>query len=207
MTESVPSAEGRTSNLIEGLRELQGQYMMLADLVAKKREAAEKLVEIISTIQQEADITIPLKPERLGSDCRSAYLVANGVVVMFDVSRDMTSKSLSTFPPDIVVSVVEECTAELGRQISDRRRTETETVNALEKVLKELKRAQATFAQARADESHLLARSAEGEQASADASAQKGGQVAGGAASGKNQAAFQYKGSFGNEQAQEGSRA
>ena len=201
------SPEGRTSTLIEGLRDLQGQYMMLADLIAKKRDCAEKLVEIVATIQQEADITIPLKPEVVGNGCRSAYLVSNGVVVMFDVSRNMTSKSLSLFAPDTVVSVVEECTAELGRQISDKRRTESETVIALEKVLKELKRAQATFAQAR---------SADGKGGDARPEPEVGGrstaggpqaQVANEGAQTKGQpGAFQYKGSFGREPAQEGAR-
>lgn len=153
MSETV-KAEAKPAGLVEGLRDIQGQYMMLADLFEKEKAYAIKLTEIVKELQQEADEVIPLRPEAIGENCQAAYLVSEAVVVMFDSHRKMTSKPFSQLPAGAIVSAIQDSTSALGRMIAEKRRTESERVDSLEKVLKELKKTQATFKSAALDEAH-----------------------------------------------------
>lgn len=130
---------------VDELRDLQNQYRELSDLHEKQKVYAEQLSEIVRALQREADVTIPLSPDVLSQDCSAAYLVSDAVVVMFDIHREMTSKSLSRFPPHVVVSVIEECASELGRQLSKKREAESEKVETLEKVLREISKAHGPY--------------------------------------------------------------
>jgi len=140
MAERTTKAEKGLGYLDE-LREIQDQYRELSDLHEKQKVYAEQLSEIVRALQREADATIPLRPSILGDQWSAAYLVSDAVVVMFDLHREMTSKPLSKFPPSVVVAVIEECASELGRQLAKKREAESEKVETLEKVLREISRA------------------------------------------------------------------
>jgi hypothetical protein len=145
MSATQPKPEARPLGLIEGIRDIQGQHMMLVDLLEKEKAYTLKLTEMVKTLQHDADEVIPLRPEAIGERCQAAYLVSDGVVVMFDDKRHMTSKPFSALPASAIVSAIEDSTSALSRLMAEKRRTEGERVESLERVMKELKKAQATF--------------------------------------------------------------
>lgn len=151
MAERVTKPD-KGSGYIDELRAIQSQYRELSDLHEKQKIYAEQLSEIVRALQREADATIPLRPNILSEQCSAAYLVSDAVVVMFDIHREMTSKPLSKFPPSVVVSVIEECASELGRQLRKKRESENEKVETLEKVLREISKAQSPYRRQREEE-------------------------------------------------------
>ena len=140
------------AGFVDSLRDIQGEYIMLGDLYEKQRSYGSKLSEMMKTLQFEVDTIIPIRPEALGKPCRAAYLVSEAVVVVFDSNGGLTSKPLYTLAPDVIVSIIQECTPELQRLLSEKRRAETSKVRSMERVLKELKKAQSTFKQTKRDE-------------------------------------------------------
>lgn len=126
--------------------------MMLGELYEKQKSYGQRLSEMMRTLQFEVDTVIPIRPEALGRPCRAAYLVSEGVVVVFDPSGAMSSKPLYALPSESIISIIQECTPELQRLLSEKRRNESSKVKSMERVLKELKKAQATFKQTKRDE-------------------------------------------------------
>jgi len=151
MAEDQKGVEG-SGKFVDSLRDIQGEYIMLTDLYEKERSYAQKLSEMMRALQFEVDSTIQIRSEILGEGYRAAYLVSEAVVVAFSKDGGMISRPLYRLPPNVIVSVIEECAPELRRLISDKRLTETNRVRSLERVLKELKKAQATFKQTRREE-------------------------------------------------------
>jgi len=141
-----------SAGFVDSLREIQGEYIMLGELYEKQKSYGQRLSEMMKTLQFEVDTVIPIRPEAMGKPCRAAYLVSEGVVVVFDTSGGMTSKPLYNLDSDVIISVIQECTPELQRLLSDKRRAEGAKVKSMERVLKELKKAQATFKQTKRDE-------------------------------------------------------
>jgi hypothetical protein len=152
LTQETQEKEQSSAGFVDSLREIQGEYIMLGELYEKQKSYGGKLAEMMKTLQFEVDSTIPIRPEALGRPCRAAYLVSEGVVVVFDMNGGMSSKPLYALPPDVIISVIQECTPELQRLLSDKRRAESGKVKSMERVLKELKKAQATFKQTRRDD-------------------------------------------------------
>lgn len=151
MAEDQKGVEG-SGKFVDSLREIQGEYIMLTDLYEKERSYAQKLSEMMRALQFEVDSTIQIRSEILGEGYRAAYLVSEAVIVAFSKEGGMISRPLYRLPPNVIVSVIEECAPELRRLISDKRLSETNRVRSLERVLKELKKAQATFKQTKRDE-------------------------------------------------------
>ena len=154
MTEEQKEKEESTT-FVDSLREIQGEYIMLTELYEKEKSYGAKLSEMMKTLQYEVDSTIPIRPEAIGEGCKEAYLVSEAVVVLVDATGNRISRPLYRLPPSTIMSVIEECTPELRRQLSEKRKGESNKVRSLERVLKELKKAQATFKQARRDEIDL----------------------------------------------------
>jgi Sec-independent protein translocase protein TatA len=150
--EQQEKADQGAGGFVDSLREIQGEYIMLGELYEKQKSYGAKLSDMMKTLQYEVDTTIPIRPEALGRPCRAAYLVSEGVVVVFDSNGGMTSKPLYTLAPDVIISIIQECTPELQRLLSEKRRAESGKVKSMERVLKELKKAQATFKQTRREE-------------------------------------------------------
>jgi Sec-independent protein translocase protein TatA len=69
-----------------------------------------------------------------------------------DYSGSRISRPLYKLPAATIVSVIEECTPELRRLLFERRKSEGNRVRSLERVLRELRKAQSTFKQSRRDE-------------------------------------------------------
>ena len=153
MSSGQQDKENGSGGFADSLREIQGEYMMLGELYEKQRSYGQRLSELMKTMQFEVDTVIPISPEALGRPCRAAYLVSEGVVVVFDTSGAMTSKPLYTLPSESIISIIQECTPELQRLLSEKRRNESNKVKSMERVLKELKKAQSTFKQTKKDES------------------------------------------------------
>ena len=152
MSSAQQDKENGPNGFADSLREIQGEYMMLGELYEKQKSYGQRLSELMKTMQFEVDTVIPIRPEALGRPCREAYLVSEGVVVVVDSSGAMTSKPLYTLPSDAIISIIQECTPELQRLLSEKRRNESNKVKSMERVLKELKKAQSTFKQTRRDE-------------------------------------------------------
>ncbi|HZW84504.1 MAG TPA: hypothetical protein VFE91_01200 [Nitrososphaerales archaeon] len=152
MTQDSQDKEGNPAGFVDSLREIQGEYIMLGELYEKQKSYGQKLSDMMKTLQFEVDTTIPIRPEALGRPCRAAYLVSEGVVVVFDSNGGMTSKPLYTLPSDVIISIIQECTPELQRLLAEKRRSESSKVKSMERVLKELKKAEATFKQTKRDE-------------------------------------------------------
>ncbi len=144
--------ETGSTGFVDSLREIQGEYIMLGELYEKQKSYGQRLSEMMKTLQFEVETVIPIRPEALGQPCRAAYLVAEGVVVLFDMNGGLQSKPLYTLPSDVIISIIQECTPELQRLLSEKRKTESNKVRSMERVLKELKKAQATFKQTKRDE-------------------------------------------------------
>jgi Sec-independent protein translocase protein TatA len=68
----------------------------------------------------------------------------------------------------MIISIIEECTPELRRLISAKRLEESNKVRSLERVLKELKKAQATLKQSQRDEFDLTDEDSSKESASSE---------------------------------------
>lgn len=152
LAQEQKASDGGNGNFVDSLREIQGEYIQLNDLYERQRVYGQKLSDMMKALQYEVDATIPIRPETMGNGVTAAYLVSEAVVVAFDKSRNMSSTPLYRLPANVLISVIEECTPELRRLISDKRRTESSKVRSMERVLKELKKAQATFKQAKRDE-------------------------------------------------------
>ncbi len=152
MSSSSQDKESGSAGFADSLRDIQGEYMMLGELYEKQRSYGQRLADMMKTMQFEVDTVIPIRPEALGRPCRAAYLVSEGVVVVFDSNGGMTSKPLYALSPEVIISIIQECTPELQRLLSDKRRNESNKVKSMERVLKELKKAQATFKQTKRDE-------------------------------------------------------
>jgi hypothetical protein len=153
MSSGQQDKDNGSAGFADSLREIQGEYMMLGELYEKQKSYGQRLSEMMKTLQSEVDTTIPIRPEALGRPCKAAYLVSEGVVVVFDASGAMTSKPLYTLPSESIISIIQECTPELQRLLSEKRRSESSKVKSMERVLKELKKAQATFKQTKRDDS------------------------------------------------------
>jgi hypothetical protein len=152
MSSGQQDKENGSGGFADSLREIQGEYMMLGELYEKQKSYGQRLSEMMKTLQSEVDTVIPIRPEALGRPCRAAYLVSEGVVVVFDTSGALSSKPLYALPSESIISIIQECTPELQRLLSEKRRTESNKVKSMERVLKELKKAQATFKQTKRDE-------------------------------------------------------
>jgi hypothetical protein len=142
------------TNFVDELRDIQGEYLMLSELYEKERAYGRKLAETMRMLQYEVDVTIPINKEYLSdpmNPLREAYLASESVVVMVDEDDNKTSKPLDRFPPEVILSVIQDCTPELKRLITEKRRSATIKVNSLEKVLRELRKAQATFKQTKVE--------------------------------------------------------
>ena len=126
--------------------------MMLGELYEKQKSYGQRLTDLMKMMQFEVDTVIPIRPEAMGRPCRAAYLASEGVVVVFDSTGAMSSKPLYTLPSDVIISIIQECTPELQRLLTEKRRVESGRVKSMERVLKELKKAQATFKQTKRDE-------------------------------------------------------
>lgn len=120
---------------------------MLTELYEKEKSYGQKLAEMMKALQGEVDSTIPIRPEAIGDGCSEAFLVSEAVVVLVDHNGNRISRPLYKLPAATIVSVIEECTPELRRLLFEKRKTEGNRVRSLERVLKELKKAQATFKQ------------------------------------------------------------
>jgi len=140
-------------SFVDQLREIQGEYLMLSELYQKERSYGEKLADTMRLLQYEVDVTIPLDTDILMTSrpLKEAFLASESVVVMIDNQDNKLSRPLSAFPPEVILAIIQFCTPELKRLITEKRRSASNKVNALEKVLKELKKAQATFKQTKKD--------------------------------------------------------
>jgi len=136
----------------DSLRDIQGEYIMLTELYEKEKSYGQKLTDMMKTLQDEVDSTIPIRPDAIGEQCKEAYLVSEAVVVLVDGNGNRISRPLYRLPASTIVSVIEECTPELRRLLFEKRRSESSKVRSLERVLKELKKAQATFKQSKREE-------------------------------------------------------
>jgi len=152
MSSGQQDKDSGNGGFADSLREIQGEYMMIEELYEKQKSYGQRLSELMKTMQSEVDTVIPIRPEALGRPARAAYLVSEGVVVIFDNNGGMTSNPLSTLPSDAIISIIQECTPELQRLLSEKRRNESNKVKSMERVLKELKKAQVTFKQTKKDE-------------------------------------------------------
>ena len=152
MSSGQQDKDNGNGGFADSLREIQGEYMMLGELYEKQKSYGQRLAEMMKTMQFEVDTVIPIRPEVLGRPARAAYLVSEGVVVIFDSNGGMTSKPLYALPSDSIISIIQECTPELQRLLSEKRRNESNKVKSMERVLKELKKAQATFKQTKRDD-------------------------------------------------------
>jgi Sec-independent protein translocase protein TatA len=141
-----------SGSFVDSLRDIQGEYIMLSELYEKEKSYGQKLSEMMKALQYEVDATIPIRPEAVGEPCKEAYLVSEAVVVLVDGSGNRISRPLYRLPASTIIAVIEECTPELRRLLFEKRRAEGNRVRSLERVLKELKKAQATFKQAKKDE-------------------------------------------------------
>ena len=130
--------------------------MMLGELYKQQRSYAQGLSEVIRAMQNEDDAVIPIRPEAMASPCRAAYLVSEGVVVVVDMNGAMASKPLYVLPADVIVSIIQECTPELHRLLSEKRRKESNKAKSMESVLKELQKAQFMFKATKRDEMGLI---------------------------------------------------
>ncbi|HUK80736.1 MAG TPA: hypothetical protein VLU91_08775 [Nitrososphaerales archaeon] len=155
MSSGQQEKESGNGGFADSLREIQGEYMMLGELYEKQKSYGQRLSEMMKTLQFEVDTVIPIRPEALGRPCRAAYLVSEGVVVVFDASGAMSSKPLYTLPSEAIISIIQECTPELQRLLSEKRKNESNKVKSMERVLKELKKAQATFKQTKRDDTAM----------------------------------------------------
>lgn len=145
-------ADSQAEGFVDQLRQIQGEFLQLTDLYERERDYSQKLAELMRALQYEVDVTIPLTVDSIGStfiNASEGYLVSDSVVVAIDPSGATMSKPLSLLPPEIIISIVEDCTPQLKKLISEKRKRTARRVNSLEKVVKELKKAQATFKQSR----------------------------------------------------------
>jgi len=198
MSQGQQEKETNPVGFADSLREIQGEYMMLGELYEKQKSYGQRLAEMMKTMQFEVDTVIPIRPEALGRPCRAAYLVSEGVVVMFDTNGGMTSKPLYTLPSESIISIIQECTPELQRLLTDKRRTESNKVKSMERVLKELKKAQATFKQTKRDDGAI-----EDDEEEASPSDAQGPQKEAAEApppSRNSRDSFAFRGSFGEKQ-------
>ncbi len=152
MSSGQSDKDNSSVGFVDSLREIQGEYIMLGELYEKQKNYGQKLADMMKTLQFEVDTVIKIRPEAMGVPCRAAYLVSEGVVVVFDTSGGLTSKPLYSLPADVIISVIQECTPELQRLLSEKRKNESLKVRSMERVLKELKKAQATFKQTKREE-------------------------------------------------------
>ena len=155
MAENEKGRESGT-NFVDQLRDIQGEYLMLSELYEKERVYGRKLAETMRLLQYEVDVTIPINKEYLAmpegsTPIKEAFMASESVVIMIDEEDNKVSRPLDRFPPDVILSIIQDCTPELKRLISERRRNASIKVSSLEKVLRELKKAQATFKQTRGD--------------------------------------------------------
>jgi Sec-independent protein translocase protein TatA len=141
-----------TGSFTDSLRDIQGEYIMLTELYEKEKSYGQRLADMMKALQGEVDSTITIRPDAIGGQCKEAYLVSEAVIVLVDNNGNRVSRPLSKLPASTIVSVIEECTPELRRLLFEKRRLESNKVRSLERVLRELKKAQATFKQSRRDE-------------------------------------------------------
>ena len=196
MSSGQQDKENGSAGFADSLREIQGEYMMLGELYEKQKSYGQRLTEMMKSLQSEVDTTIPIRPEALGRPCKAAYLVSEGVVVVFDVTGAMTSKPLYTLPSESIISIIQECTPELQRLLSEKRRNEGSKVKSMERVLKELKKAQATFKQTKRDDT-AVDEDEEETSPSVEPRAQKEAEVV--APTRASRDSFAFRGSFGEK--------
>ncbi|HUK80467.1 MAG TPA: hypothetical protein VLU91_07370 [Nitrososphaerales archaeon] len=200
MSSGQQEKESSNGGFADSLREIQGEYMMLGELYEKQKSYGQRLSEMMKTLQFEVDTVIPIRPEALGRPCRAAYLVSEGVVVVFDASGAMTSKPLYALPSESIISIIQECTPELQRLLSEKRRNESNKVKSMERVLKELKKAQATFKQTKRDETAVEEEEDEEPSPAMEQGARKdNAEVATPPAARAQRDSFAFRGSFGEK--------
>ena len=200
MSSGQQERENGTGGFADSLREIQGEYMMLGELYEKQKSYGQRLSEMMKTLQFEVDTVIPIRPEALGRPCRAAYLVSEGVVVVFDPSGAMSSKPLYSLPSEAIISIIQECTPELQRLLSEKRRSESNKVKSMERVLKELKKAQATFKQTKREDASVEENEEEEIEPEVEESPKKdSAEVAPTPAAKTQRDSFAFRGSFGDK--------
>jgi len=200
MSSGQQDKDSSNGGFADSLREIQGEYMMLGELYEKQKSYGQRLSEMMKSMQFEVDTVIPIRPEALGRPARAAYLVSEGVVVIFDSNGGMTSKPLYTLPSDAIISIIQECTPELQRLLSEKRRNESNKVKSMERVLKELKKAQATFKQTKKDDATIDDEEEEEPAPAAEQGARKESTEIVAPPPARNQRdSFAFRGSFGDK--------
>jgi hypothetical protein len=195
MSSASQDKDSGSAGFADSLRDIQGEYMMLGELYEKQKSYGQRLSEMMKTLQFEVDTVIPIRAEALGRPCRSAYLVSEGVVVVFDTNGGLTSKPLYALPPETIISIIQDCTPELQRLLSEKRRAESNKVKSMERVLKELKKAQATFKQTKRDETVVE----EEEEAPGEQKPKEEEEEEFGSSSRSQKDSFAFRGSFGEK--------
>ncbi len=152
---SAQKNDDASTSFVDELRDIQGEYLMLSELYEKEKSYGRKLAETMRLLQYEVDVTIPINKDYLTdgmTPLREAFLASEAVVITIDEEGNKSSRPLERFTPEVILSIIQDCTPELKRLITERRRSAVLKVNSLEKVLRELRKAQATFKQSRTDE-------------------------------------------------------
>ncbi len=130
------------SSFIDSLRGMQAEFAQLEELREMQEIYSQDLSDMVKILQAQLDAPIPVPAGVLDRPYRSAYLGAEAVLVVFGSDGAMSTRPLQAFPPNVIVSVVQACAPELQKRLSEKRKLEGAKAKAMEKVLKELQRAQ-----------------------------------------------------------------
>lgn len=146
------------SRMTDELRELQSELAQLYELDELERGNVAKLVSALKLLQPSIEVTIPINHEALGrsfSYFKDAYLASDAVVVLVEAEGSIISKPLSQFSPENILSIVQDCTPKITRLVLERRKAVAARVHLVEKMLSELKKAEATLKPSRPDMAEL----------------------------------------------------
>src|SRR2546426_5280338 len=137
---TVEKSKGEGSvTFVDQLRDIQGEYLMLSELYDKQRAYGHKLAETMRLLQFEVDVTIPLNKEMLSESSRplkEAFLASEAVVIMVDEDDNRISRPLDRFSPAMTLSIIQDCTTKLKRQMSEKRQSTSSKVLSVEKYLR-----------------------------------------------------------------------
>ena len=130
-------------SIIADLKEVQGEYIQLAELEEMEHDYAEKLVQALKDVQGAVEEVIPIERAALGPAFRyakEAYLGCDASVIIMNNSGISSTMPLVKFKSSEILSIVQSVTPHLKKAISLKRKEVTQRVELLERIFKEMKK-------------------------------------------------------------------
>ena len=130
------------------LSQIAGEYKHLTELYERERSYAARLAELMSLVQHEVGVPIPLNPSVLSAafpGATEAQLAPGATITFVDSGGNRQSKPLSLMPLETIIFTVHESVFRMRQVVLEERKAMVRRVRALERVVVEMEKATESY--------------------------------------------------------------